>query len=72
MPLYQLHILNWEMEGEYPEDAVRRAIKHLKEIGGPEDFVWTVTREDVSLRDWDGNTLSYEKEIYTSDPGWED
>lgn len=65
MPAYNLHILNWEVEGKDPEDAVRNAIKLLQEEDGPKDFIWDVTPSYVIYE-----TLGIE--IDTSDPDWED
>lgn len=65
MPTYNLHILNWEVEGDSPEDAVRNAIELLKEEDGPEDFVWVVTPPYVTY-----NSLGIE--IDTTGFDWED
>jgi len=65
MPVYNLHILNWEVKGDDPEDAVRNAIKLLREEDGPMDFIWNVTSSYVTYS-------SLGIEIDTSDPDWED
>lgn len=45
MPEYQIHILNWPIEADSPEEAAREATERIKR--NPTGFLFCVTSEDV-------------------------